>query len=194
MNTLRAAALLALGAGTLATAHPASAVPTPYDDAPATIAVATVGAGVMAAIAIPATPPPPPPPPPPPAFLCPVAGPVAFTDSWGDARSGGRRHQGTDMMAATGTPVVAPVSGTVTQRDHGLGGLTVKLDGDDGVFYYGAHLSAYEASGWVEQGTVIGYVGATGNASGSPHLHFEIHPGGETSPAINPYPTVAEHC
>ena len=125
-------------------------------------------------------------------YLCPVQGPVSFTDSWGAPRSGGRKHKGVDMMAANGTPVVAPVSGTVTARDNSIGGLSFHLDGADGNYYYGTHLSSYGATGSVSAGTVIGYVGATGNAT-TPHLHFEVHLGGRGN-AVNPYPYVAQWC
>ena len=126
-------------------------------------------------------------------WVCPVQGPVAFVDSWGAPRSGGRRHQGVDMMSPRGTPVVAPVDGTLTHRSNSLGGLTFYLNGVDGNRYYGAHLSGYanEGAGSVSAGTVVGYVGDSGNARGNNHLHFEIQPGG--SP-INPYPTVARYC
>ena len=128
-----------------------------------------------------------------PPFRCPVSGPVEFVDSWGDARSGGRRHQGTDMMAASGTPVVAPVAGTASASSSGAGGLTVELVGDDGVTYKGMHLSRMGSTGRVASGAVIGYVGASGNArGGSPHLHFEMHPGG--GGAVNPYSKVAQYC
>lgn len=138
---------------------------------------------------------PPAPVPAPPAFVCPVAGPTEFVDSWGYARSGGRTHKGTDMMATDGTPTVAPVSGVVEHRESSLGGLTWYLYGDDGDMYYGAHLSGYEnvGVGWVAVGTVIGYVGDSGNAAGtSPHLHFEFHPGG--GEAVNPYEKVLGAC
>ena len=127
-------------------------------------------------------------------WICPVQGAVAFVDSWGAPRSGGRRHQGVDMMAARGTPTVAPVGGQVTHRGNATGGLSWHLLGDDGTYYYGTHLSAYanEGAGHVAAGTVIGYVGDTGNARGNPHLHFEIHPG--NGAAVNPTPTVARYC
>ncbi len=123
---------------------------------------------------------------------CPVAGSHSFIDSWGYPRSGGRRHKGVDMMANTGVPIVAPVSGTVTHRSNRVGGRSFHLDGDDGNYYYGTHLSGYGESGWVAAGTVIGYVGDDGNAAGIPHLHFEVHPGGGA--AVNPYPYVRAVC
>ncbi len=126
--------------------------------------------------------------------VCPVQGESHFTDTWGAARSGGRRHQGVDMLSARGTPTVAPVSGDVQHRGSSLGGLSWYVYGDNGDMYYGTHLSAYEnvGVGHVEAGTVIGYVGDTGNARGTPHLHFEVHPGGGA--AVDPYPYVAEVC
>lgn len=122
-------------------------------------------------------------------IICPVLGTSAYGDTWGAPRSGGRRHQGTDMLAPTGTPLQAVIGGTVAHRSNTLGGITISLVGDNGNRYYYAHLSAYEGiPGRVEQGQVIGYVGDTGNATGVPHLHFEIRPGGGVP--VNPYPSV----
>jgi peptidoglycan LD-endopeptidase LytH len=94
------------------------------------------------------------------------------------------------MMAPTGTPVIAPMSGHVTHGSDPLGGLSYHLTADNGWYMFGAHLVSYGASGRVEAGTVIGYVGETGNAQGA-HLHYEIHIGGT---AVNPFPYVASAC
>ena len=126
-------------------------------------------------------------------WVCPVQGPRAFHNDWGNPRSGGRSHKGTDILSPSGTPVVAPVAGSVTTRTGGLGGNAVYLRGSDGNTYYGAHLSRFGSTGRVQQGQVIGYVGATGNARGGPpHLHFEIHPGGGA--AVNPFGTLRTYC
>lgn len=132
-------------------------------------------------------------------WQCPVAGPVSFTDTWGAPRPGGRVHQGVDMFARHGTPVVAPVDGTVEYRSNSIGGPSFHLWGDDDTYYYGTHLAAYgAAAGDVRAGTIVGYVGATGNATGTPpHLHFEIHPGrrrGDAPAAVNPTAAVATAC
>ncbi|HSL74553.1 MAG TPA: peptidoglycan DD-metalloendopeptidase family protein [Ilumatobacteraceae bacterium] len=122
------------------------------------------------------------------AIVCPMPG-SAYGDTWGAPRSGGRRHEGVDMLAPTGTPIFAVVSGTVRFSQNRLGGNAVSLVGDNGNRYYYAHLSRYEGSSRrVSQGELIGYNGDTGNATGVPHLHFEVHPGGGL--AVNPTPSV----
>ncbi|MEA3018812.1 MAG: hypothetical protein QOI47_336 [Actinomycetota bacterium] len=127
-------------------------------------------------------------------WMCPVQGPHSFSDDFGAPRSGGRRHQGNDILAPRNTPIVANVGGSVREHDNGLGGRAYYLEGDDGNEYYGAHLESYAGgSGHVPQGTVIGYVGNSGDARNGPtHLHFEIHPGGGA--AVDPYPTLKQYC
>jgi murein DD-endopeptidase MepM/ murein hydrolase activator NlpD len=124
-------------------------------------------------------------------WMCPVAV-GKFTNDWGQARSGGRRHEGTDMLAPRGTPVRAPVSGVVKKSNGGMSGLTFNLTGVDGYVYVGMHLSAFGAEGPVKMGDVVGYVGDSGNARGTNHLHFEIHPAKRTK--INPYSTLRKYC
>jgi murein DD-endopeptidase MepM/ murein hydrolase activator NlpD len=129
-------------------------------------------------------------------FVFPVQGEVEFIDSWGYPRMSGTAsahwHQGTDIFAAMGTPLVATESGVLDRvGTAGLGGMRLWLEGDSGNAYYYAHLIAFApgmADGIrVNAGDVVGFVGDTGNAKGtSPHLHFEVHPGG--GDAVNPYP------
>lgn len=78
-----------------------------------------------------------------------------------------------------------------------MGGLSYSLEATGGAYYYGTHLSAYENEGTshVPAGTVIGYVGTTGNATSTPpHLHWQIHPTGKSTPPINPTPTATGLC
>jgi murein DD-endopeptidase MepM/ murein hydrolase activator NlpD len=119
-----------------------------------------------------------------PGFVFPVAGTTRFVDSFGDSRLAGTKeqhwHEGCDVMAATGTPLVAVEDGVLKDYGHGdpLGGQSLLLQGASGYSYYYAHLSRFvpgmRQGDLVKAGTVIGYVGSTGDAV-APHLHFEIH-------------------
>jgi hypothetical protein len=118
----------------------------------------------------------------------PVAGPAWWIDDWHAPRSGGRVHQGLDIFAPRGTPLVAAADGVVTQKYVGaLPGISVEVTGEHGVQYFYAHLEDWakglELGQEVKMGQVIGYVGNTGNAiSTPPHLHFEYQPLGIAEP------------
>ena len=131
-------------------------------------------------------------------FICPFTpGRTSFRDTWGAPRSGGRTHKGTDMFAAWNEPVYAVASGTVVTRVGGLGGYAIWLTADNGIAYYYAHLASFNVKSGqrVTQGQTIGFNGNSGNAmGGAPHVHFQIHPGGRGTPAVNPYPTLAAAC
>jgi len=128
--------------------------------------------------------------------VCPVDGAVTFRDSWGEPRPGNRTHTGTDMMAATGTPLVAIEDGYIWYMSwHYAGGNGLYIQADSGDRWYYAHMDGY-ASGMrtgvrVSAGQLVGYVGSTGNAS-VPHLHIGYLPGGAYY--ANPYPIMAEEC
>ena len=122
---------------------------------------------------------------------CPVDGSNEFVDDWGDARSGGRHHEGVDMVAERGTPVVAVRDGDAEFKRSNLGGNAIWLVSATGERFYYAHLDRWEGSSRaVVAGEVIGYVGSSGNARGD-HLHFESHAGERP---VNPYPLVERAC
>jgi murein DD-endopeptidase MepM/ murein hydrolase activator NlpD len=122
-----------------------------------------------------------------PGMVCPVRGASAYSDTWGAPRPGGRHHEGVDMIAPKGTPLVAVADGDARFWTNDQGALGVSLTADNGTRYYYGHLSAYEgAGGRVTQGQVIGYVGSTGDTTVN-HLHFEVHPGGGGPVDPTPY-------
>lgn len=121
----------------------------------------------------------------------------SFVDSWGAPRSGGRAHKGVDVMAPYGAPVYAFTHGRISRLSSGgLGGISLYLWGDDGNEYFYTHLAGYadgvHVGQRVEAGQKIAVNGDTGNARGTPHVHFELHPGG--GGAINPYPYMRAAC
>jgi peptidoglycan LD-endopeptidase LytH len=121
--------------------------------------------------------------------VCPVDPPRSYINDFGFPRSGGRTHQGNDIFAPAGTPIRAAFSGVARESYNSLGGNSVFVTRSDGTYVYNAHLSSYAGVNGqqVNAGDVIGYVGNTGNAVGTPpHNHFQLHPGGGS--AINPYP------
>lgn len=127
-------------------------------------------------------------------FLFPVAGGVTFSNDWMYPRPGGRSHQGIDIFASRGTPVVAVADGSLFNVGwNGLGGWRLWVRDRAGNGFYYAHLDAYAPAARegasVTRGTVLGYVGDSGDARGTPpHLHFEIHPGG--GGPVPPYPVI----
>lgn len=122
---------------------------------------------------------------------CPAPG-TSFSDTFGAPRSGGRAHAGVDMMGAYGQPVYAALPGTVSHSSSSLGGNQAYVHSSGGTYTFYAHLQGFsDASGSVAAGTLIGYIGDTGNATGTPHLHFEYHPNGVL---VNPTPYVAAVC
>ena len=131
--------------------------------------------------------------------VCPVRGPVRIGQGWGAPRDGGRRrHQGIDLRAPAGTPLVAVADGRITRasnHERGLGGITLWLKATSGTWFYYAHnqRNLVHLGQRVRRGQVIAQVGASGNARGGPpHLHFQIHPGGGRP--VNPDATVRRWC
>lgn len=132
---------------------------------------------------------------PPTALPAPLASrrPIKFVDSWGNARSGGRSHEGIDIFVAENTPVLSTTNGMVMRvGTNNLGGNVIWILGPGLERHYYAHLDRYgdfKAGDRVAAGDVIGYAGNTGNARGGPvHLHYGIYRNGA---AQNPFPRFA---
>ena len=139
-------------------------------------------------------------------LMIPVAGIKLgnLQDTYTQSRSGGRVHNAIDIMAAAGTPVVAAADGEIAKFfDSNLGGITIyQWSSDRKYVYYYAHLQRradnLQEKAFVKQGTVIGYVGDTGNSgAGNYHLHFSIIV--PTDPTrhwegtnLNPYPLLKD--
>lgn len=120
--------------------------------------------------------------------------PQQIANGWDSPRSGGRKHRGIDIFARRGTPVVSSTRGiVVTVGQNSLGGRIVRVLGPGGQWHYYAHLDRFgdvREGQLIEEGAVLGYVGDSGNAKGTPpHLHYGVYRfrGG----AINPYPLLA---
>jgi murein DD-endopeptidase MepM/ murein hydrolase activator NlpD len=120
---------------------------------------------------------------------------TAIADTWQAPRGVGRTHEGQDIFATRGTPILSATSGYIYNiGENNLGGQTVSVIGKGGRVYYYAHLDSYargiKIGDRVSTRTVLGYVGTTGNAQGTPpHLHFGVYaPGG----AINPLPMLTD--
>ncbi len=118
-----------------------------------------------------------------------------IADTWHAARGVNRVHEGQDIFATRGTPILSATSGYIYKiGQNNLGGQTVSVIGRGGRVYYYAHLDSYAPAiregDWVTPRTVLGYVGTTGNAQGTPpHLHFGVYSG---SGAINPLPLLRD--
>ncbi len=119
----------------------------------------------------------------------------AIANTWQAPRDGSRLHEGQDIFAPRGTPIFSATEGYVARiGENSLGGQTVSVIGAGGRVYYYAHLEGYAphlAEGdWVTEQTLLGYVGTTGNAAGTPpHLHFGVY---QTGGAVNPLPLLSD--
>lgn len=120
--------------------------------------------------------------------------PQQLKDTWGAARSQGRRHEGIDIMATKGTHVFSATDGIIMDlKDNRLGGKVIWILGPAHSWHYYAHLNGHKrglaVGQWVKRGELIGYVGHTGNAPATaPHLHYGIYLQGKGRGAVNPYP------
>jgi peptidase M23-like protein len=129
-----------------------------------------------------------------PGFVFPVRGPTTIGGPFGAARADTGAHEGNDLFARFGTPVVAVHDGTIGRVGTlAIAGNRLWLTTPHGDAFFYAHLSAFSPAAVdgnrVKAGTVLGYVGNTGDAEPTPpHLHFEIHPDGGA--AVDPHPTL----
>ena len=118
-----------------------------------------------------------------------------IADTWHAPREGDRLHEGQDIFAKRGTPVLSATDGYVLRiGENTLGGQTVSVIGAGGRIYYYAHLDSYAPNiaigDRVTTQTVLGYVGNTGNAAGGPtHLHFGVY---ARDGALNPLPLLSD--
>jgi murein DD-endopeptidase MepM/ murein hydrolase activator NlpD len=119
----------------------------------------------------------------------------AIANTWHAPRGTGRLHEGQDIFAPRGTPILSATNGFVYKiGENNLGGQTVSVIGSGGRVYYYAHLDSYapglNVGDPVSTRTVLGYVGTTGNAQGTPpHLHFGVY---TFNGAINPLPLLTD--
>ena len=115
-------------------------------------------------------------------YVFPVYGPTSFTDTYGSPRADVSWHHGVDIFGSLGAPLLAVAEGTVFSVGwNDIGGYRFWLRDRSGNQFYYAHLSAFSPLAVngreVHAGDVIGFLGNTGDAQGTPyHLHFEIHP------------------
>ena len=130
--------------------------------------------------------------PPPTVLAMPVAElkPRALKDTWHAARAPNRRHEGIDIFAKKGTPVMSATEGIVLRVDQTtIGGKVMWVLGPAGHRHYYAHLDGFgtvSPGDRIVAGTLLGYVGNTGNAKATPpHLHYGVY---AAEGAINPYP------
>ena len=118
-----------------------------------------------------------------------------ITDTWDAPRGDGRKHEGQDIFAPRGTPILSATSGYIYNiGEDNLGGHTVSVISKGGRVYYYAHLDSYargiKIGDRISTRTVLGYVGTTGNAQGTPpHLHFGVY---TSTGAINPLPMLTD--
>ncbi len=116
-------------------------------------------------------------------------------NTWHAPRGTDRLHEGQDIFAPRGTPILSATEGYILRiGENTLGGQTISVVGAGGRVYYYAHLDSYapriEEGDYVTTRTVLGYVGTTGNAAGTPpHLHFGVY---ATSGPVNPLPLLSD--